>query len=213
MYAIVEIAGKQYKVRENDKLIVPRLSGEVDDTVTFDRVLLVANDDDVQVGTPVVDNASVTATIVEHVKGDKILVFRKKRRKRFKVKRGHRQPYTRIEVSGLSVNGDAAKPKKKTASTEKAKTGDESERVPKAEAAGKAETAAKADEAAGKTAKAQAESVVAEATETPKAKKPEATAKEPKAKSSESAETPKTKKTSEAAKAEETDSTEDEAAS
>jgi large subunit ribosomal protein L21 len=106
MYAIVEIAGKQYKVRENDKLIVPRLSGEVDDTVTFDRVLLYADDDETfQLGTPVIPDAAVTATIVEHVKGDKVLVFRKKRRKRFKVKRGHRQPYTRIEVSGLSFNG------------------------------------------------------------------------------------------------------------
>lgn len=105
MYAIVEIAGKQYKVQENDKLVVPRLSSQVDESVTFDRVLLVSDGDDVHVGTPVVDDASVTATVVEHFKGDKVLVFRKKRRKRFKVKRGHRQPYTRIEVSDLSVNG------------------------------------------------------------------------------------------------------------
>lgn len=108
MYAIVEIAGKQYKVRENDKLIVPRLSGEVDDSVRFDRVLLYADDGETfQLGTPVIPDASVTARIVEHVKGDKVLVFRKKRRKRFKVKRGHRQPYTRIEVSGFSLDGEA----------------------------------------------------------------------------------------------------------
>ncbi len=125
MYAIVEIAGKQYKVQENDKLVVPRLSADVDDSVTFDRVLLVADGDTVQLGKPVVDNASVTATVVEHFKGDKILVFRKKRRKRFKVKRGHRQPYTRIEVNDLAVDGAKAEkkaakePKKKAADSEK----------------------------------------------------------------------------------------------
>lgn len=122
MYAIVEIAGKQYKVQENDKLVVPRLSADVDDSVTFDRVLLVADGDTVQLGKPVVDNASVTATVVEHFKGDKILVFRKKRRKRFKVKRGHRQPYTRIEVNDLAVDGAKAEKKeskKKAADSEK----------------------------------------------------------------------------------------------
>lgn len=161
MYAIVEIAGKQYKVRENDKLIVPRLSGEADDSVTFDRVLLVANDDDVQLGTPVVPNASVTATIVEHVKGDKVLVFRKKRRKRFKVKRGHRQPYTRIEVSDLSVDGETTKKKEKTTGKKDVKTEvsakadtDQAETEPKptkrsraktAPEAGKSETASKSE--------------------------------------------------------------------
>ena len=103
MYAIVEIAGKQYKVRENDKLYVPRLAADSDAEVTFDRVLLVANDDDIRVGTPVVDGASVSARVLGHVKADKVLVFRKIKRKRFKVKRGHRQQYTQIQVSGLSL--------------------------------------------------------------------------------------------------------------
>lgn len=122
MYAIVEIAGKQYKVQENDKLVVPRLSADVDESVTFDRVLLVSDGDDVQLGTPVVEKAAVTATIVEHFKGDKVLVFRKKRRKRFKVKRGHRQPYTRIEVSGLSLDGNGKASKKSQKSEAKAET-------------------------------------------------------------------------------------------
>lgn len=126
MYAIVEIAGKQYKVQENDKLVVPRLDAEVDDTVVFDRVLLVADGDDVQLGTPAVDGAHVSAKVLEHVKGDKVLVFRKKRRKRFKVLRGHRQPYTRIEVGELSLNGNgkaakkSAAPKKEKAAPAKA---------------------------------------------------------------------------------------------
>lgn len=114
MYAIVEIAGKQFSVREKDQLVVPRLQGNAKDSVTLDRVLLVAGNGDVHIGTPVVPDASVEATILEHVKGDKILVFRKKRRKRFKVKRGHRQPWTRIEINALSV-GDKKADKKKSA--------------------------------------------------------------------------------------------------
>ncbi|MYE03570.1 MAG: 50S ribosomal protein L21 [Bacteroidetes bacterium SB0662_bin_6] len=120
MYAIVEIAGKQFSVREKDRLIVPHLEGKANDSVTLDRVLLIAGKDGVQIGTPVVPDASVKAKILEHVKGDKILVFRKKRRKRFKVKRGHRQPYTRIEIGTLS-SGDEKKPAaKKTAATKPA---------------------------------------------------------------------------------------------
>lgn len=109
MYAIVEIAGKQYKVREQDRLYVPRLAAYApEDSVTFDRVLLVSSDAGVAVGTPTVDDASVTATVLDHVKGDKVLVFKKKRRKRFRVKRGHRQPYTQIRIDAIATNGAAA---------------------------------------------------------------------------------------------------------
>ncbi len=136
MYAIVDIAGKQFSVREKDQLVVPRLKGNAKDAVTLDRVLLVAGNGDVHIGTPVVPDASVEATILEHVKGDKILVFRKKRRKRFKVKRGHRQPWTRIEINALSI-GDQKADKKKGAKKGKKQT---------AAAAGKAE--GKTDESA-----------------------------------------------------------------
>lgn len=103
MYAIVDIKGKQFKVRADEKLYVPYLGDlSEDDTVTFDRVLLVAGDD-LQIGTPTVDGASVTAKVLGHVKGDKVTVFKKKRRKRYKVKRGHRQRYTQIQVEGLSA--------------------------------------------------------------------------------------------------------------
>ena len=106
MYAIVEIKGKQFKVEEQDKLFVPLMSDlEQDDTVSFDRVLLVGGNDDVRVGTPTVEGATVEATVLGHVKGDKVLVFKKKRRKRYKVTRGHRQRYTYIEIASLSVNG------------------------------------------------------------------------------------------------------------
>ena len=104
MYASVEIAGKQFKVAEGDRLYVPRLKDDVGADVTFDRVLLTSGDSGVSVGAPTVAGASVSATVLDHVKGDKIIVFKKKRRKGYRVKNGHRQPYTQIEIGGLSVN-------------------------------------------------------------------------------------------------------------
>ncbi len=112
MYAIVEIAGKQFKVQENDTLFVPyQKNASADDTLTFDRVLLVSNDDDVKVGAPLLDGATIKAKVLGHVKGDKVIVFKKKRRKRYKVLRGHRQRYTQVQVDALSVDG---KKKRKT---------------------------------------------------------------------------------------------------
>ena len=117
MYAIVDISDKQFKVRSGETLYVPhQAEAEADDTLNFDRVLLVSDGDgDVTVGTPTVDGASVKARVVEHVKGDKVIVFKKKRRKRFRVKKGHRQQYTQIRVEDLAVNGTH-----KNDSTEKA---------------------------------------------------------------------------------------------
>ena len=120
MYAIVEIAGKQYKVSKDDTLYIPKQEAAAADKVTFDRVLLVANGDKITVGTPTVDGASVEATIVEHVKADKVLVFKKKRRKHYKVKNGHRQPYTQIKIEAVSeakkkATKKAAEPKAEAA--------------------------------------------------------------------------------------------------
>ena len=118
MYAIVEIKGKQYKVCEHETLYVPYdKSAQADDTLTFDRVLLFANGDDISVGAPTVDGAQITAKVLGHVKGDKVLVFKKRRRKRYKVKRGHRQQYTQIQIEALSPDG--AKKKKAAKKTEK----------------------------------------------------------------------------------------------
>lgn len=103
MYAIVDIAGKQYKVSEKDKLYVPLQSADVDASVSFDKVLLLVDGETVTVGKPVVEGASVTANILDHVKADKVIVFKKKRRKRYRVKKGHRQPYTQIEISSISA--------------------------------------------------------------------------------------------------------------
>lgn len=102
MYAIVEIAGKQYKVTPQMKVYVPHFDAEVDSTVSFDRVLLIGGES-TQIGTPVVSGASISATVLAQVKSDKILVFKKKRRKRYRVMRGHRQQYTQVQIDAINV--------------------------------------------------------------------------------------------------------------
>jgi len=101
MYAVVEIAGKQFKVTSSDKVRVPKLDVEVGKTVRFDKVLLVADDGNVKVGNPTVAGARVEAKVLAHGKDEKVTVFKKKRRKGYRVKRGHRQPYTEIEISEI----------------------------------------------------------------------------------------------------------------
>ncbi|HCR47985.1 MAG TPA: 50S ribosomal protein L21 [Rhodothermales bacterium] len=103
MYAIVEIAGKQFKVQEGLKLYVPKMTAEPGDAVSFDQVLLVSGEAGVQVGTPTVAGASVSAEVVNHVRADKVIVFKKKRRKGYRVKNGHRQPYTQIAIQAVTV--------------------------------------------------------------------------------------------------------------
>ncbi len=106
MYAIVEIAGKQFKAVENAKLYVPRLQADVDSTLTLGQVLLVAGNGDVHVGAPVVSGATVSARVMRHLKGDKMLVFKKKRRKRYRLKKGHRQQYTQLEIGAVSLGNE-----------------------------------------------------------------------------------------------------------
>ena len=102
MYAIVDIAGQQFKVEAGKKIFVHRLSDEVGSTVTFDKVLLTDNDGAVKVGTPYVDGASVKAKVLEHLKGNKVIVFKKIRRKVFDKKNGHRQCLTQIEIESIA---------------------------------------------------------------------------------------------------------------
>ncbi len=103
MYVIVEIAGKQFKAEKGRKLYVNRLKGEENSSVSFDKVLLTDNDGQVSVGTPVVEGASVKATILKHLKDDKVIVFKKRRRKGFKTKNGHRQLLTQILIEDIIV--------------------------------------------------------------------------------------------------------------
>ncbi len=98
MFAVVDIAGQQFKVEEGKKYYVPKLKADVDANVTFDKVLVLGDDEKVQIGSPVVEGTKVEAKILEHLKDDKVIVFKKKRRKSYKKKRGHRQHLTRIEV-------------------------------------------------------------------------------------------------------------------
>ena len=100
MLAIVEIAGLQYKVEKDQQLFVNRLAGEAGDEVKFDRVLLTDNGA-ITVGAPVIEGVTVVAKIVEHVKGDKVIVFKKKRRKGYQKSNGHRQQFTKIEVASI----------------------------------------------------------------------------------------------------------------
>ena len=101
MFAIVEIAGFQYKVQKDRYIYVNRLKGEVEDKITFDKVLLLSTDTDVKVGTPTVSGAKVEATILEHLRGEQVIVFKKKRRKGYQVQNGHRQYLTKILISDI----------------------------------------------------------------------------------------------------------------
>jgi len=98
MFAVVDIAGQQFNVKEKNKYYVPRLNAEVDSEVVFDKVLLVSDDKDVKIGSPLVSNMRVTAKVLAHLKDDKVIVFKKKRIISYKKKVGHRQPLSRIEV-------------------------------------------------------------------------------------------------------------------
>ena len=103
MYAIIRTGDKQFRAEPGAKLRVPTIDAEVGDLVTFDQVLLASTDDGVLVGAPVVDGASVTAEVVGHVKGPKITIFKWKRRKNYRRKKGHRQKYTEVRVSAINA--------------------------------------------------------------------------------------------------------------
>ncbi len=111
MYAIVEIAGQQFKVAKDQKVFVNRLSTEEGKKVDFDNVLLIGDDNNVTVGAPAIDGAQVSAKVLKHLKGDKVIVFKKKRRKGYRVKNGHRQSLTEIQIESIVTSG--AKPAKK----------------------------------------------------------------------------------------------------
>ena len=103
MYAIVTIAGQQMKVSENDAIIVHRLDAKEGDKVEFDQVLMVENGGKTNIGAPVLSGAKVSATVLSHLKGDKVIVFKKKRRKTYQKSNGHRQQFTRIQINGISA--------------------------------------------------------------------------------------------------------------
>ena len=101
MYAVVDIVGQQFKVEQGKKVFVHRLHAEEGSTVTFDKVLLTEHEGKVNVGTPYLTDSSVKVTVLEHVKGDKVIVFKKKRRKGYQKKNGHRQCLTQIHIDEI----------------------------------------------------------------------------------------------------------------
>ncbi|MDC0468433.1 50S ribosomal protein L21 [Bacteroidia bacterium] len=103
MYAIVDIAGKQFKVQKDQKLYVHRLGEDTGKSVNFDNVMLVDDSGKVTVGTPSIKGASVKAKVIDHLKGDKVIVFKKKRRKGYKTKNGHRQYLTQIQIESIKA--------------------------------------------------------------------------------------------------------------
>ncbi|TKD65360.1 50S ribosomal protein L21 [Flavobacterium sp. ASW18X] len=139
MYAIVEMAGQQFKVAKDQKVYVHRLKTEEGEKVTFDRVLLLDDAGTVTVGAPVIEGAAVEAKVVKHLKGDKVIVFKKKRRKGYRKKNGHRQSLTEIVVENILASGakkaapaKAETPKKdapKAATKKAAKGGDDLKKV------------------------------------------------------------------------------------
>lgn len=173
MYAIVDIAGQQFKVEKDQKLFVHRLEVEEGKKVSFDKVLLIDSGSKISVGDPVVKGASVDAKVISHMKSDKVLVFKKKRRKGYQKLNGHRQYMTQILIEGISETGAAAK-KQSTASPK--------EKAPAEKAPAAKTTAAKAPEA---KAAATKEAPKAAAEKKPAAKaapKKAASAKKPAAK-------------------------------
>ena len=133
MYAIVEIAGQQFKVAKDQKVFVHRLAQDEGSNVSFDQVLLLDDGKAVTLGAPAITGASVEAKVVKHLKGDKVIVFKKKRRKGYRVKNGHRQALTEILIEGISAKGGAKKAAPK-AKAEKSKAPAAKKAAPKKEA-------------------------------------------------------------------------------
>jgi large subunit ribosomal protein L21 len=101
MYAIVEIAGKQFKVSKDQYIYAPKMEGDAGSAVNFDRVLLMDNGNSIDIGAPLLSGITVSGTILEHVKGDKVIIFKKKRRKGYAVKNGHRQHFTKVQIENI----------------------------------------------------------------------------------------------------------------
>ncbi len=101
MFAVVDVGGQQLKVSPSEKICVPRVDGAIGSEITFDRVMLLADGKTVQIGSPYLKNLAVQAKVLAHVKDEKVMVFKKKKRKGYRVRRGHRQQYTEVEITSI----------------------------------------------------------------------------------------------------------------
>ncbi len=184
MFAVIKTGGKQYKVAEKDVLVIEKLEGDAGDSIVFSDVLMVGTDDKMEIGAPLVDGASVVASVVRQTRGKKIVVFKKKRRKNYRRKAGHKQDLTLVEITEILTGGKkpakakaAAKPEAKKPAAEKAapeaeKADDKPAKkaAPKAKAEPKAKAAPQPKAEPKAAAKAEPK---AEAKAEPKAKKTE----------------------------------------
>ena len=206
MYAVIETGGKQYRVELGSEFAVERLEGTPGDTIKFDRVLLVADGDKASIGTPVVDDALVTASLVRQDRGEKIIVFKYRPKARHRAKNGHRQEQTIVRIADITLGGRSAaseaEVEQKEASKAKAKAAAEADKKAAADQAlaaklekdAKAKAAEKAADAEAKTetkAAPKAKAAATSKTSAPKAAKPAAKktetapAKKPRAKKDE----------------------------
>jgi len=169
MYAIVEIAGHQFKVEKDQKVFVNRLAVEEGKQVDFDNVLLLADGSNVTVGAPAIDGAQVSAKVLKHLKGDKVIVFKKKRRKGYRVKNGHRQALTEIVIENIVASG--AKPAKKAEkAAPKKETKAEAPKATAKKASGKADDLKKIEGIGPKIAETLVEAGIATYADLAKAK-------------------------------------------
>jgi large subunit ribosomal protein L21 len=175
MYAIVEIAGQQFKVEEGRKIFVHRLEAEEGKQLEFDKVLLIEDEGKITIGEPTIKDAFVEGRVLDHMRGDKVIVFKKKRKKGYRIKNGHRQNFSEVEI--ISINGKGS-PKKAAPKKEESKVADvivAEEKVKEKKAAVKKPAAAKEVPVKKATEKKVAEKKVAEKKVTEKkaaAKKP-----------------------------------------
>lgn len=160
MFAVIKTGGKQYRVTENDVLVVEKLAGEAGETVQFDQVLMIGEDGKAPtVGSPLIDKAAVTAEVVKQTRGDKVIIFKKRRRQNSRRKNGHRQDLTLVKITGISATGAKKAPAKKAAPKKAAedKPAAEKKAAPAKKPAAKKETAAKKAPAKKAAAKAEKE--------------------------------------------------------
>jgi len=165
MYAIVEIAGQQFKVEEGKKIFVHRLEVEEGNQIEFDHVLLIEDEGKITIGEPTIKDAVIEGKVLDHMRGDKVIVFKKKRKKGYRVKNGHRQNFTQVEI--VSINGKST-PKKAAPKKEESKVTETVAAEPEAEKKTAKKPAAK-KEAAAETKKVAAKKP---AEKKPAAKKP-----------------------------------------
>jgi large subunit ribosomal protein L21 len=170
MYAIVEIAGQQFKVETGKKIFVHRLEAEEGKNLEFDQVLLIEEDGNITIGEPTIAGAKVEGTVLDHMRGDKVIVFKKKRKKGYRIKNGHRQNFTQVEIVSINGKGSVKKAVAKKAEVQVAETTVSEEPVKAKKAAAKKPAEAKVKTTAKKAEEKKPAEKKPAAKKTPRAK-------------------------------------------